>query len=158
MRFMIIIKADEKSEAGILPSEQLLTDMSRYNQELVNAGVLLAGEGLHPSSKGARVHFSGNDRTVVDGPFSEAKELIAGFWLSRSKSDRFSKQTSWARPRRPSLSRGRGGCARRRPPECRPRRCALRTSGGSTSRPNISHDPHRKGTDHAFHDALQARP
>lgn len=86
MRFMIIIKADEKSEAGILPSEQLLTDMSRYNQELVNAGVLLAGEGLHPSSKGARVHFSGNDRTVVDGPFSEAKELIAGFWLIQVKS------------------------------------------------------------------------
>jgi hypothetical protein len=86
MRFMIIIKADDKTEAGVLPSQELLTDMSRYNQELVNAGVLLAGEGLHPSSKGARVHFSGNKRTVVDGPFSETKELIAGFWLIQVKS------------------------------------------------------------------------
>ncbi len=86
MRFMIIIKADDKSEAGVLPSQELLTEMSKYNQELVNAGVLLAGEGLHPSSKGARVHFSGNKRTVVDGPFSETKELIAGFWLIQVKS------------------------------------------------------------------------
>lgn len=86
MRFMIIIKADDKSEAGVLPSQELLTEMSKYNQELVNAGVLLAGEGLHPSSKGARVHFSGNKRTVIDGPFSETKELIAGFWLIQVKS------------------------------------------------------------------------
>ena len=86
MRFMIIIKADDKTEAGVLPSQELLTEMSKYNQELVNAGVLLAGEGLHPSSKGARVHFSGNKRTVVDGPFSETKELIAGFWLIQVKS------------------------------------------------------------------------
>ena len=86
MRFMIIIKADEKSEAGVLPSQELLTEMSKYNQELVNAGVLLAGEGLHPSSKGARVRFSGNKRTVIDGPFSETKELIAGFWLIQVKS------------------------------------------------------------------------
>ena len=86
MRFMIIINADEKSEAGVLPSQELLTNMSKYNQELVNAGVLLAGEGLHPSSKGARVHFSGNKHTVVDGPFAETKELIAGFWLIQVKS------------------------------------------------------------------------
>ena len=86
MRFMIIIKADDKTEAGVLPSQELLTEMSKYNQELVNAGVLLAGEGLHPSSKGARVHFSGNKRTVIDGPFSETKELIAGFWLIQVKS------------------------------------------------------------------------
>ena len=81
MRFMIIVKADAKSEAGEMPSERLLTEMGKYNEELVKAGVLLAGEGLHPSSKGARVRFSGTKRTVVDGPFAETKDLIAGFWL-----------------------------------------------------------------------------
>jgi hypothetical protein len=81
MRFMILIKADKNSEAGVLPSEQLLTEMGKFNEELVKAGVLLAGEGLHPSSKGARVKFSGEQRTVIDGPFPETKELIAGFWL-----------------------------------------------------------------------------
>ena len=81
MRFMILIKADSNSEAGVMPSEQLLAEMGRFNEELANAGVLLAGEGLHPSSKGARVHFSGKDRKVIDGPFSETKELIAGFWI-----------------------------------------------------------------------------
>lgn len=81
MRFMVMVKANDDSEAGIMPDEQLLTDMNNYNEELVNAGVMLAGEGLHPSSKGARVHFSGKQRTVVDGPFTEAKELVAGFWL-----------------------------------------------------------------------------
>ena len=81
MRFMVIIKANEKSERGDMPSEQLLTEMGKYNEQLVKAGVLLAGEGLHPSSKGARVRFSGTSRTVVDGPFPETKELIAGFWL-----------------------------------------------------------------------------
>ena len=81
MRFMILIKANADSEAGVLPSEQLLTEMGKYNEELVKAGVMLAGEGLHPSSKGARVKFSGDQRTVVDGPFTETKELIAGFWL-----------------------------------------------------------------------------
>jgi len=84
MRFMIIVKADKNSEAGILPSTELLTAMGKYNEELVKAGVMLAGEGLHPSSKGARVKFSGSKRTVIDGPFSETKELIAGFWLIRS--------------------------------------------------------------------------
>lgn len=81
MRFMVIVKADANSEAGIMPDEQLLTDMGAYNEELVKAGVMVAGEGLHPSSKGARVKFSGDSRTVTDGPFSETKELIAGFWI-----------------------------------------------------------------------------
>jgi len=86
MRFMIIVKATPESEAGKMPSEKLLTDMGKYNEELVKAGVLLAGEGLHPSSKGSRVRFSGSKRTVIDGPFSETKELIAGFWLFQVKS------------------------------------------------------------------------
>jgi hypothetical protein len=86
MRFMILVKADKSTEAGVLPSEQLLAEMGKYNEELVKAGVLLAGEGLQPSSKGARVKFSGAKRTVVDGPFAEAKELIAGFWLIEVKS------------------------------------------------------------------------
>jgi hypothetical protein len=86
MRFMILVKATKNSEAGIMPSEQLLTEMGKYNEELVKAGVMLAGEGLHPSSKGARVKFSGDKRTVIDGPFAETKELIAGFWLWQVKS------------------------------------------------------------------------
>jgi hypothetical protein len=86
MRFMIMIKANEESEAGVMPSEELLTAMGEYNEELAKAGVLLAGEGLHPSSKGARVRFSGGKRDVIDGPFAEAKELIAGFWLIQVKS------------------------------------------------------------------------
>ena len=86
MRFMIIVKASPESEAGKMPSEKLLADMGKYNEELVKAGVMLAGEGLHPSSKGVRVQFSGSKRTVVDGPFAETKELIAGFWLIQVKS------------------------------------------------------------------------
>jgi len=86
MRVMIILKADAHSEAGVMPDEQLLTDMGRYNEELVKAGVMLAGEGLHPSAKGVRVHFSGRQRTVTDGPFAETKELIAGFWLWQVRS------------------------------------------------------------------------
>lgn len=86
MRFMIIVKASQDSEAGIMPSEELLTDMGNYNEELAKAGILLAGEGLHPSSKGARVRFSGDKRTVIDGPFAETKELIAGYWLWQVKS------------------------------------------------------------------------
>lgn len=81
MRFMIIVKATKDSEAGVMPSEQLLTEMGKFNEELVKAGVMLAGDGLHPSSKGARVQFSGNKRTVIDGPFAETKELIAGYWV-----------------------------------------------------------------------------
>jgi hypothetical protein len=81
MRFMILVKADKNSEAGVLPNQELLTAMGKYNEELAQAGVMLAGEGLHPSAKGARVKFSGGQRTVIDGPFAETKELIAGFWL-----------------------------------------------------------------------------
>jgi hypothetical protein len=86
MRFMVLVKADKNSEAGVLPDEKLLTEMGKFNEELVKAGVLLAGEGLHPSSKGARVRFSGTNRTVIDGPFAETKELIAGYWLWNVKS------------------------------------------------------------------------
>ncbi len=86
MRFMVLVKADKNTEAGVLPDEKLLTAMGKYNEELVKAGVLLAGEGLHPSSKGARVRFSGAKRTVIDGPFAETKELVAGFWLWNVKS------------------------------------------------------------------------
>ncbi|HEX2149680.1 MAG TPA: YciI family protein [Actinomycetota bacterium] len=86
MRFMILVKATEDSEAGVMPDEELLTAMGNYNEQLVQAGILLAGEGLQPSSKGARVRFSGKERTVVDGPFSETKELVAGFWLIDVKS------------------------------------------------------------------------
>ena len=86
MRFMVMVKANADSEAGVLPSEQLLAEMTRYNEELVKAGVMLAGEGLQPSSKGARVKFSGNKRTVIDGPFAETKELIAGFWILQTRS------------------------------------------------------------------------
>ena len=86
MRFMVMIKADKNTEAGVMPSEELLTAMGKYNEELVKAGVMLAGEGLQPSSKGARVKFSGKNRTVIDGPFAETKELIAGFWLIQVKS------------------------------------------------------------------------
>ena len=81
MQVMVIVKASKESEAGVLPSTELLAAMGKYNEELVKAGVMLAGEGLHPSSRGKRVHFSGKDRTVVDGPFAETKELIAGYWL-----------------------------------------------------------------------------
>jgi hypothetical protein len=86
MRFMVLVKADKNSEAGVLPDQKLLADMGKFNEELVKAGVMLAGEGLHPSSKGARVRFSGSKRTVIDGPFSETKELIAGYWLWQVKS------------------------------------------------------------------------
>ncbi len=86
MRFMILVKATKNSEAGVLPDEKLLTEMGKYNEELAKAGVLLAGEGLQPSSKGARVRFSGDKRTVIDGPFAETKELIAGYWLWQVKS------------------------------------------------------------------------
>ena len=86
MRFMVIVKASKDSEAGKMPSQELLTEMGNFNEELVKAGVLLAGEGLHPSSKGARIRFNGSKRTVIDGPFSETKELVAGFWLIQAKS------------------------------------------------------------------------
>ena len=86
MRVMVMVKATPDSEAGVMPSEQLLTEMGQFNEELVKAGIMLAGEGLHPSSRGARVRFSGKQRSVIDGPFAEAKELIAGYWLWQVKS------------------------------------------------------------------------
>jgi hypothetical protein len=86
MRFMVMVKATRESEAGVMPDQALLTEMGRYNEELVKAGVLLTGEGLHPSSKGVRVRFSGEKRTVIDGPFTETKELVAGFWLIQVRS------------------------------------------------------------------------
>ena len=86
MRFMVIVKADKASEAGVLPNEKMLSDMMKYNEELAKAGVLLAADGLHPTSRGARVRFSGSKRTVIDGPFTETKELIAGFWLIQADS------------------------------------------------------------------------
>jgi len=86
MRFMVLVKADKNTEAGALPDEKLLTEMGKFNEELAKAGVLLAGEGLHPSSKGARVRFSGAKRSVIDGPFAETKELVAGYWLWKVKS------------------------------------------------------------------------
>ena len=86
MRFMVIVKATKESEAGEMPSAELLTAMGKYNEELVKAGIMLAGDGLHPSSKGVRVRFSGAKRTVIDGPFAETKELIAGFWMWQVKS------------------------------------------------------------------------
>jgi hypothetical protein len=95
MRVMVIVKATKNSEAGVLPSEKLLTDMGKFNEELVEAGLMLAGEGLHPSSKGKRVQFSGGSRTVIDGPFAETKELIAGFWIWKVKS--MEEAILWAR-------------------------------------------------------------
>ena len=86
MRVVVLIKANKDTEAGVMPSEQLLAEMGKFNEELVKAGIMLAGEGLHPSSKGARVHFSGNKRRVIDGPFAETKELVAGFWIWKVKS------------------------------------------------------------------------
>jgi hypothetical protein len=86
MRFMILVKASKESEAGMMPSEQMLTEMGKFNEELAKAGVLLAGEGLHPSSKGTRIKFSGDRRIVIDGPFAESKDLIAGFWIWQVKS------------------------------------------------------------------------
>jgi len=86
MRVMVLVKASKESEAGVLPDEKILADMGKFNEELVNAGIMTAGEGLHPSSKGARVKFSGGTPTVIDGPFSETKELVAGFWLWQVKS------------------------------------------------------------------------
>lgn len=95
MRFMVIVKASKNSEAGVLPSQELLTAMGKYNEELVKAGIMLAGEGLHASSKGARVRFSGTKRTVIDGPFAETKELIAGYWMWQVKS--LEEAIEWAK-------------------------------------------------------------
>lgn len=106
MRVMVIVKATKASEAGVMPDERLLTEMGNYNEELVKAGILLAGDGLHPSSKGKRVRFSGTQRTVIDGPFAETKELIAGFWIWQVKS--LDEALEWAR-RCPDPSPGEDG-------------------------------------------------
>jgi hypothetical protein len=95
MKVMVIVKASKNSEAGVMPSEKLLTEMGKYNEELVNAGIMLGGDGLHPSTKGKRIKFSGGQRTVVDGPFSETKELIAGYWLWQVSS--IEEAVEWAR-------------------------------------------------------------
>jgi len=95
MRVMVIVKATKNSEAGVMPSEQLLSDMGKYNEELVKAGVMLAGDGLHPSSKGKRITFSGSQRIVVDGPFAETKELVAGYWIWQVRS--IEEAVEWAR-------------------------------------------------------------
>src|SRR5256714_10772732 len=100
MRVMVIVKASKESEAGIMPSQKLLAEMGKFNEELVKAGVMLEGEGLHPSSKGARIKFSGSKRTVVDGPFAETKELVAGFWIwqVRSKEEAVEWAKRWPNP------------------------------------------------------------
>ena len=95
MKVMVIVKATKNSEAGAMPTEQLLSDMGRYNEELVSAGIMLAGEGLHPSAKGKRIVFSGGNRTVVDGPFAETKELVAGYWIWQVRS--MEEAVEWAR-------------------------------------------------------------
>jgi len=95
MRVMVIVKANKDTEAGVMPSEQLLKEMGNYNEQLVQAGIMLAGEGLHPTSKGVRIKFSGSSRTVIDGPFAETKELIAGYWLWRVKS--IQEAIEWAK-------------------------------------------------------------
>ena len=95
MRVMVIVKANKDTEAGVMPSEQMLTEMGNYNEELVKAGIMLAGEGLHPTSKGVRIKFSGSNRTVIDGPFAETKELIAGYWMWQVKS--MQEAIEWAK-------------------------------------------------------------
>src|SRR5260221_4693893 len=95
MRVMVIVKATKESEAGVMPSEQVLADMGKFNEELVKAGVMLAGEGLHPSSKGKRVRFAGGKKTVLDGPFSETKELVAGYWIWQVRS--MAEAIEWVR-------------------------------------------------------------
>jgi len=112
MRVMVMVRATKKSEAGIMPEEKLLADMGRFNEELVKAGVMLAGEGLHPSSRGARVIFTGGKKTVVDGPFAETKELIAGFWLWQVRS--MDEALEWAR-RCPDPMHGEGSALELRP-------------------------------------------
>ena len=108
MRVMVIIKANEQSEAGVMPSEKLLTDMGKFNEELVNAGLMLDGEGLHPSSKGKRVKFSGGNRIVTDGPFAETRELIAGYWIWKVNS--IDEAVEWVKriPFDPDSAEGEG--------------------------------------------------
>ena len=126
MRFMVMVKATKDSEAGVLPDEKLLTEMGKYNEELVKAGVMLAGEGLQPSSKGARVKFSGGKRTVIDGPFAETKELVAGFWLWQVKSKE--EAIEWVK-RCPNPMRGN--------PRSRFARCSRPRISATRSRPSF---------------------
>jgi hypothetical protein len=112
MRVMVLIKATEESEAGVMPSTELLENMMQFNEELVKAGVMLAGDGLHPSSKGARIHFSGTDRKVIDGPFAETKELLAGYWIWQVKS--IEEALEWAQ-RIPGDPTGPDGIVELRP-------------------------------------------
>jgi hypothetical protein len=107
MRFMVIVRANAESEAGVMPSEEILTQMGKYNEQLVKAGVMIGGEGLHPSSKGARVRFAGKQRTVIDGPFAESKELIAGYWLFQTGS--LAEAVEWVK-RAPALFDGDEPC------------------------------------------------
>ena len=132
MRFMMIVKATKDSEAGVMPSEELLAAMGRYNEELANAGALLAGEGLHPSSKGARVRFSGAQRTVVTGPFAPAHELIAGFWLIQA-----------SRWRRRSSGRSAAPIPCRGNPRSRSARCSRPTISARPSRPSSGEQEER---------------
>jgi hypothetical protein len=132
---MVMVKATEESEAGVMPSEQLLTEMMKFNEELVKAGVMLAGDGLHPSSKGVRVEFSGSERRVIDGPFAETKELLAGYWVWQVKS--LDEAIEWVK-RVPNPHSGRDGVIEIRPvfepddfgdeltPELREKEAALR--------------------------------
>jgi hypothetical protein len=112
MRVMVLIKATEESEAGVMPSTELLENMMQFNEELVKAGVMLAGDGLHPSSKGARIHFSGNEKKVIDGPFAETKELLAGYWVWQVKS--LEEALEWAK-RIPGDPSGPDGIVELRP-------------------------------------------
>ena len=126
MRFMVTGQGQRRSEAGVMPSEKLLTEMGKYNEELVKAGVMLAGEGLQPSSKGARVRFSGKKRTVIDGPFAETKELIAGFWMFQVKSKE--EAIEWVK-RCPNPLPARS-------PRSRFARCSKRRTSAPSSRPS----------------------
>lgn len=144
MRFMVIVKATQASEAGEMPSEELLAAMGRYNEELVKAGVMLAGEGLQPSAKGARVRFSGNARTVIDGPFAETRELIAGFWMFQVASwKRPSSGSSDARTHSTANPRSRSARSSRPRTSARssPRNCASARSACAPSWKNATEPP-----------------
>jgi hypothetical protein len=142
MRVMVLVKANEQSERGEMPSEKLLSEMTAYNEELVKAGVMLAGEGLHPSNKGVRVAFAGGERKVIDGPFAETKELLAGFWIWQVKS--LDEALEWVK-RMPAPDEGEEGTVEIRPvfeaedfgdeftPDLRERDAAMRAQVESTS-------------------------
>ena len=130
MRFMVMVKANKESEAGVLPNEKMLAEMGKFNEELVKAGVMLAGEGLQPSSKGARVRFSGDKRTVIDGPFAETKELVAGFWLLAGEVEGRGDRVGQALPQSDAEARPRSRSAR----SSRPRTSARSSRRSCASR------------------------